>query len=338
MSEHERAEGQPAATGHVGGTAADAGREAVAREIGDRLAQARQDQRFSLEDVSARLKVAAHKLAAIEQGDVAALPDVTFAKGVMRAYARMLQVDIDALLARFHAQAVPVVEIGMRREGGLNESFDDRNRFGSGGSGGRWIWLALVVAVIGGGVLFGLDHFKQWMEARKENLTAPPAAEATVQGGEPGTVTAALPPVMAASDAPAPSEALPASGPAVVAPAAPASAGIAASAAAPAPAMPASAAPAAAAPAATAVSTAVAGTGELRIRFASDTWYEIRDRGGKVVLGGTARAGQDLSGGGTPPYKIVIGNVKGVESLTRNGTPVDLQSANRNNVARLTLP
>ncbi len=83
---------------------------------------------------------------------------------------------------------------------------------------------------------------------------------------------------------------------------------------------------------------AAAGAGELRIRFASDTWYEIRDRSGKVVLGGTARAGQDLSGGGTPPYKIVIGNVKGVESLTRNGTPVDLQAANRNNVARLTLP
>ncbi|MGO4333074.1 helix-turn-helix domain-containing protein, partial [Cupriavidus sp. M-11] len=220
MSEQERAEGQTAATGHVGGTTADAGREAVAREIGERLAQARKDQRFSLEDVSARLKVAAHKLAAIEQGDVAALPDVTFAKGVMRAYARMLHVDIDALLARFHAQAVPVVAIGTRREGGLNESFDDRNRFGSSGSGGRWIWLALVVALIGGGVLFGLDHFKQWLEARKEGLSAPPAATAP-QGSEPGTVTAALPPVMAASDAPAPSEALPASGPVAVEPATP---------------------------------------------------------------------------------------------------------------------
>jgi len=336
MSEQERAESQTAATGHVGGVAADAGREAVAREIGERLAQARKDQRFSLEDVSARLKVAAHKLAAIEQGDVAALPDVTFAKGVMRAYARMLHIDIDALLARFHAQAVPVVEIGMRREGGLNESFDDRNRFGSSSSGGRWIWLALVVALIGGGALFGLDHFKQWLEARKEGLSAPPAVEATAQpGGEPGTVTAALPPVMAASDAPAPSEALPASGPVVAetpaAPAAPVT---------PTPAAPVAASPApvvAAAPVAPAA-PAAAGGGELRIRFAAETWYEIRDRSGKVVLGGTARAGEDLSGGGTPPYKVVIGNVKGVESLTRNGTPVDLAASNRNNVARLTLP
>ncbi|WP_454721630.1 MULTISPECIES: helix-turn-helix domain-containing protein [Cupriavidus] len=333
MSEQERAESQTAATGHVGGTAADAGREAVAREIGERLMQARKDQRFSLEDVSARLKVAAHKLAAIEQGDVAALPDVTFAKGVMRAYARMLHIDIDALLARFHAQAVPVVEIGMRREGGLNESFDDRNRFGSSSSGGRWIWLALVVALIGGGALFGLDHFKQWLEARKEGLSAPPAVEAAAQpGGEPGTVTAALPPVMSASDAPAPSEAPAASGPvapeaAMPAATAPAAAPVAAS-----------PAPAAAAVPAVATAAAAAGSGELRIRFAADTWYEIRDRSGKVILGGTARAGEDLSGGGTPPYKVVIGNVKGVESLTRNGTPVDLAASNRNNVARLTLP
>jgi cytoskeleton protein RodZ len=83
---------------------------------------------------------------------------------------------------------------------------------------------------------------------------------------------------------------------------------------------------------------AAAAAGELRLRFAADTWYEIRDRNGKVVLGGTARAGQDVAGGGTPPYKVVIGNVKGVESMTRNGAPVDLQAANHNNVAHITLP
>ena len=38
MSEHERAEGKTAATGHAGGSPVEAGREAVAREIGERLA------------------------------------------------------------------------------------------------------------------------------------------------------------------------------------------------------------------------------------------------------------------------------------------------------------
>ncbi|MGN5476912.1 RodZ domain-containing protein [Cupriavidus basilensis] len=333
MIEQERAAGQAASTGHVGGGATEAEREAVAREIGALLAQARESQRMSVEDVSARLKVAAPKLAAIEGGHVDALPDITFAKGVMRAYARMLHVDADALLARFHPRPVQVTEITRQREGGLNEAFDDRRRFGaragSKGAGGRWVWLALVVAGVAGGGWFGLDHMKQWLAARNSVSQAAPAEvqePVAAQGGEPGTVTAALPPVMAGADSPAPSEELPASAPAASA----------SNVAVPAPVVQAATA-APVANSATVAATAPA-QGELQIKFAADTWYEIRDRSGKVVLGGTAKAGQEVAGGGTAPYKVTIGNVKGVESMRRNGTPVDLKAANRNNVARLTLP
>ncbi|UIF85038.1 RodZ domain-containing protein [Cupriavidus sp. UYPR2.512] len=321
MSEHDRAAGQAVPTQQVGGGAHEGEREAAAREIGAALAREREAQRMSVEDVSARLKVAAGKLRAIEAGSLQALPDVTFAKGVMRAYARMLHVDIDPLLARFQPRPVAqVAEIARQREGGINAAFDDRNRFRSGGNGGRWVWLALVAVLVAAGGWFGLDHIRAWIDARSsaaETVTA--EAPAVIRSTEAGTVTAALPPVMAASDSPAPS-----------AETAPASA-----AAAPAAAM----APAAAsAPAAATAPVAAAGAGELQIRFAADTWYEIRDNSGKIVMGGTAKAGQTMAGGGTAPYKVVIGNVKGVESLTRNGTPVDLKAANRNNVARLTLP
>ena len=62
------------------------------------------------------------------------------------------------------------------------------------------------------------------------------------------------------------------------------------------------------------------------------------DRTGKVILGGTAKAGDTVaSSGAGGPYKVILGNVKGVESLAHNGAPVDFKSANRNNVARLTL-
>ena len=45
-----------------------------------------------------------------------------------------------------------------------------------------------------------------------------------------------------------------------------------------------------------------------------------------------------MSGGGAGgPYKVTLGNVKGVESLTHNGAAVNFHAANRNNVARLTL-
>lgn len=321
MSEHDRAAGQAVPTQQVGGGAHEGEREAAAREIGAALAREREAQRMSVEDVSARLKVAAGKLRAIEAGNLQALPDVTFAKGVMRAYARMLHVDIDPLLARFQPRPVAqVAEIARQREGGINAAFDDRNRFRSGGSGGRWVWLALVAVLVAAGGWFGLDHIRAWIDARSsaaETVTA--EAPAVIQSTEAGTVTAVLPPVMAASDSPAPS--------AETAPASAAAASVAALAPA-----------AASAPAAAAAPAAPAGEGELQIRFAADTWYEIRDNSGKIVMGGTAKAGQTVAGGGTAPYKVVIGNVKGVESLTRNGTPVDLKAANRNNVARLTLP
>lgn len=347
MSEQERAAVQTATTGHVGGGATDSDREAVAREIGAQLKEARQAQRLSLDDVSARLKVAAAKLTAIESGNVASLPDVTFAKGVMRAYARTLHIDIDPLLGRYHAQAqtAPVHEITRRREGAINQTFDDRNRFGSkssGGSGGRWVWLFFVLVVLGAGGYFGYDHARAWLDSRESSAAEAPAkAEDAPQGHTDGTVTAALPPVMAGNDSPAPSEAttttttvagLPLATGGALTKSEPASAAPAASA--PAVSAPASA-PAAPAQAAAAPASA---DGPVQIRFSGDTWYEVRDRTGKVILGGTAKAGDTVAGGGAGgPYKVVLGNVRGVEAMTRNGAAVDFQSANRNNVARLTL-
>ncbi|UZN48699.1 DUF4115 domain-containing protein [Cupriavidus cauae] len=338
MNEHERAEGQAVSTNASGSA------NAVAQEIGASLAKARAAQGLSIHDVGARLKVPAQKVDAIESGNVDALPDLTFAKGLMRAYARLLQVDIDALLARFHAQAAPPApEVAIRRQGSLNASFDDRRRFrssGTSGTGGRWVWLALVAAVVCAGALFGVDHVKQWLDAREQQFTQSGAETAVeTESGTSGTVTAVLPHVMGGAASEAPGAMTGAEG---------ATGGTAsASATLATPLAPVTGAPvasnesaataAAAAPAA-AAATAASASGELQLRFSAPTWYEVRDASGKVVLGGTAKAGDEVAGGGTAPYKVVIGNVKGVAAMTRNGEPVDLQAANRNNVARLTLP
>ncbi|AZG14130.1 RodZ domain-containing protein [Cupriavidus pauculus] len=362
MNEEERA-GSQAAT-QVAGGATDSDREAVAREIGAQLKEGREAQRLSLEDVGARLKVAPSKLVAIEAGNVSSLADVTFAKGVMRAYARTLQINIDGLLGQYHAQAqaMPVTGITRRHEGALNQAFDDRKRFGgkakgTGGAGGRWLWLVCVLALAGAGVYFGYDHAKAWLESHNQAAAdAPagdraadkPAEEGGTQSNGDGTVSAALPPVMAGNDSPAPSEASPASatttttttttpttatgmplatGGAVGLPqdkpaAQPVQVPATATAATPG---------APAAPAAT-------GDGAVQIRFAADTWYEVRDRTGKVIMGGTGKAGDAVAGSGAGgPYKVVLGNVKGVESMAHNGAPVNFKAADRNNVARLTL-
>jgi len=67
-------------------------------EVGARLAQLRGQRGMSLEDVSARLKVAVVKLKALEGGDLSRLKDVTFALGVVRSYAKILGADPEQMV------------------------------------------------------------------------------------------------------------------------------------------------------------------------------------------------------------------------------------------------
>jgi cytoskeleton protein RodZ len=60
---------------------------------GMRLAQLREAKGWSIDDVSARLKVPVPKMRALEAGDISQLPGTTFALGVVRSYAKMLGVD-----------------------------------------------------------------------------------------------------------------------------------------------------------------------------------------------------------------------------------------------------
>lgn len=63
-------------------------RDDALREIAERLRAGRERQRLTVDDLATRLKVAPGKLLAVESADVSALPDMTFTKGLMRAYAR----------------------------------------------------------------------------------------------------------------------------------------------------------------------------------------------------------------------------------------------------------
>jgi cytoskeleton protein RodZ len=60
---------------------------------GARLAQLREAKGWSVDDVSARLKVSPTKMRALEAGDISNLPGTTFALGVVRSYAKMLGTD-----------------------------------------------------------------------------------------------------------------------------------------------------------------------------------------------------------------------------------------------------
>ncbi|WP_410925290.1 hypothetical protein, partial [Pseudomonas aeruginosa] len=77
--------------------------------------------------------------------------------GLIRAYARALQVDVDDQLARLNARA-PITNIGLRPEGGLGESFSDKPSFAKRrGGNGRWLIGALVAVIVAAGALAGMD-------------------------------------------------------------------------------------------------------------------------------------------------------------------------------------
>jgi len=89
------------ATGTVADPAAPAG-------VGAELAAARGALGLSIADVAQQLKFAARQIEAMEQDRFEALPSGTFARGMVRSYARLLKLDAEELVARMAARvAVP---------------------------------------------------------------------------------------------------------------------------------------------------------------------------------------------------------------------------------------
>ncbi len=90
-------------------------------------------------------------------------------------------------------------------------------------------------------------------------------------------------------------------------------------------------------PAAGAPALAVAGDG-LLIQTSGESWIEVRDADGRVLLSRLVAPGEQLTGLlGALPLRLVIGNAGAVRVSFRQ-QPVDLTPATRDNVARLQLP
>ncbi|HEX7913641.1 MAG TPA: helix-turn-helix transcriptional regulator, partial [Paraburkholderia sp.] len=121
--------------------------------VGARLTQLRESKGWTIDDVSARLKVSAIKLRALESGDISHLPDTTFALGVVRSYAKMLGADPAPFTQALRREkGVPAPDLSMPASSGKDLP---RGRvslsLGGGGQKSRsWLWgvAAVIVAVI----------------------------------------------------------------------------------------------------------------------------------------------------------------------------------------------
>ncbi len=76
---------------------------------------------------------------------------------------------------------------------------------------------------------------------------------------------------------------------------------------------------------------------ELRFLFLEESWLGVSDNRGKEVAWQLFGPGEDISFGGEPPYKIVIGNAP-VTRVWFGGKEVNLTAWTEGKVARLVLP
>ena len=277
---------------------------------GSRLKSAREAAGLSLDQVAQQLKLAPRQVRALEDEDFAQLPGRTFARGFVRNYARLLNLNGDDLLSMLpDAAHAPALEAPALHPTGamiaeLPTASTPKTSFTR--------WLIPLVLV---GCIVGAAAYEWYRGALSPQGDAPRSAREPVHAAPAAPTSGKDLPNPLAGDNP-PSETAPASmaggsAPGVAAPVVPA------------PLL--SSAPAAVSPAA------------LLLGYRGPSWTEIRDRDGQVLIARLVAAGSEQAINGVPPFDIVIGNAHEV-TLVYRGNPVDLSRYTRQNVARLRLP
>lgn len=325
---------------------------------GETLRQARENKGWSTAQVAGQLNLTENALRSLEQGSFEQLPGHTFARGYIRAYAKLLGMDQAQMVTAFdqytgtdatgsNVQALGRVVEPVRLSRNLLRLFS----------------LALLAVLIGFGYFWwqersarpaetgslNMEHVEvesadgtteiHTLDEPEDQAVAEDQANTPVVPSEPagdnGSVeapTEGTPPVVAnpaVPGAPAATEAAPAQAPVVpgqqpvaqqpVAPASPAT-----------PVAPVAPTEAPAAPV-----VASAGQGVVKVQFSADCWTQVTDADGKVILEGLKRKGASLEVAAKAPVQLRLGFAQGAQ-VSYNGQPVEVTPA-RGGTARLKL-
>lgn len=278
---------------------------------GKMLAEARARKNLTVLEVAQQLKLSATQIEALEADAYTRLPGTVFVRGFVRNYARLVDLDGEAMVGALDLPNRPTTASAAVPRSS-NIPFPDRHP-------SRWPRYATVlILLIGVLALFAL-----LTDQREVVVIAHPPPVSS-------TVTAASSSATGPETTPDPS---PPPAPTMVAlPEIPAS----------------SPSPAISAPAVTELKIAAeertaagalarsSDAVEVHFTFAVESWIEVRDRSNRILLSQLNPAGTEQRVEGRPPLSLVVGNAHGVR-LTYKGAPIDLAPHTRVEVARLTL-
>lgn len=327
---------------------------------GAALRRAREARGLHIAALAATLKVPQSKLEALEADRYHELPDATFARALARSMCRVLKIEAAPVLAMLPSSGA---EASLDRvTPGLNQPFRERSV-----SQEPMLSAELLKrpAVLGVGVLLVAAVAvyaipSSWIEQVTARFRSAPESASVTPG--PGNAIGTAPvatdspptnieaPVVSASEAaPQSTASVPTLPPQTSGAATPITAPAATPSPAPATTQTAATTPPVASTAASAAASGAApagqpiqagapapGTSPLKVRASAESWVEVVDAKGQVLLSRLLRRGDLVDVHGVAPLRLRVGNVSGTELVFR-GQPVDLAARARDNVARLEL-
>ncbi len=307
---------------------------------GTLLRQAREAAGLSLAGLAAALKVPAPKLEALEADDYAAFQDHVFMRALAQSVCRTLRVDSASVLA-----LLPRTQLKSLADdrGSINATFKERSFKATGTSlgrenGSRKVAIIVLLLLAAAAAVYFLP--KHEGDAEEPQAGASDAAALVQPAGTVSEPVAAQEPVAPVATTPADVPAAPApasaSAPATSAPAAaavPAPASTTTPAAPAAATVPAANAPADGAAATSAATAAQTPGGVLVMKANAQSWVQVKDSSGRVVLQKTLAAGESIGAEGALPLSVIVGNASGTEVRVR-GELLEVAKTTRDNVAR----
>jgi len=274
------------------------------------LREARQAAGMHIGALAVALKVPVAKLEALETDNHAVLTDTVFVRALASSVCRTLKVDpapILSLLPQSQSPRLSTDSAGLNAPVKTHSSkLSSASASYSSGSASKSVTFVVLALLVGA---VGVFFYPRQQGGDSVATSEPVAATPTILGTAPAGASATAPVV---EQAPAMPESLPASAPESAVAQAPVPAAV-------------SSDPITAA--------AAAPSGTLVLRARSESWVQVRDAAGAVVLQRNLAAQESVSVNAPGPLAVVVGRADATEVFV-HGKPFDLAGVSRENVAR----